>query len=227
MSRTIVIVGNGTMPAFAASAIDDGDLVIRFNDCRSYGSAGTRTDVVAVCNTGRPARAMIGGTAWKTHPAVRAAASLWCVRDGGKFRALRGKLAESHPDLGDFCDDLTAGFADFAAETGKAFSSIPRRYHDRLDADLSRFGAEGYVVPSSGLLTIAYVLGEIARPQDTVRLAGFDHRGWDGHPFDAEQRLVETLVCGGRLSRLSPPAQRLFSASARTLPGSRRQRRLP
>lgn len=208
MGRNIVIVGNGSAPPGAAAAIDASDLVIRFNDCRSWPSAGTRTDIVAVCNTGRPARAMMASPVWKAHPALASASALWCVRDGAKFRELRVKLEESHPELDDFCDDLTADFAGFAAATGKAFTVIPRRIHDRLDLDLARMATAGYVVPSSGLLAIAYVLDEIATPEDCVALAGFDHEGWDGHPFEAERRLVNGLVASGRLARLSEPARR-------------------
>ena len=37
-----------------ASRFDECDIVIRFNDCQSAGEGGLKTDVVAVCNTGRP-----------------------------------------------------------------------------------------------------------------------------------------------------------------------------
>ncbi|MEK1931987.1 MAG: Urease operon accessory protein, partial [Pararhizobium sp.] len=73
VSRTIVIVGNGPVPQGAASVIDAADLVIRFNDCRSCGAGGEKTDIVAVCNTGRPALAMLGGGRWKSNAAVRQA----------------------------------------------------------------------------------------------------------------------------------------------------------
>ena len=52
MGRRIVIVGNGEIGDGLAEAIDAADLVMRFNDCRSVGPGGERTDIVAVCNTG-------------------------------------------------------------------------------------------------------------------------------------------------------------------------------
>ena len=76
--RTIMIVGNGLVPDAAAAVIDAADLVIRFNDCR--GAIGGKTDIVAVCNTGRPALAMLGGGRWKASAAVRQASAIWCVR---------------------------------------------------------------------------------------------------------------------------------------------------
>ena len=208
MGRNIVIVGNGSAPPCAAAMIDSSDLVIRFNDCRSFHNTGTRTDIVAVCNTGRPARAMTSSPLWQNHPAVSSASTIWCVRNGQKFRELRDDLRESHPELDDFCDDMTPDFAAFAAATGKALTVIPRDVHDRLDRDLARVGTQRYVVPSSGLLAIGYVLDEIAGPDDTIHVTGFDHQGWDGHPFDAERRLVNMLVASGRLNRLPVHAGR-------------------
>jgi len=202
MAKTIAIVGNGTFSNDDASAIDSCDLVIRFNDCRSVGEGGVRTDIVAVCNTGRPAAVMIGSTTWRNNPAVKRAATIWCVRDISKFVELKPLLAIQHPSLDDFCDDYTEQFASFAGETNKRFAVIPRRYHELVDLELQAFTPVSYVVPSSGLLAIAYVIGEISAPDDQVLLAGFSHQGWDGHPFDTERSLVENLIAQGHMRRL-------------------------
>ncbi len=58
VSRKIMIVGNGEIGKEGAAAIAAADFVIRFNECRSYAASPGRTDVVAVCNTGRPGKAM-------------------------------------------------------------------------------------------------------------------------------------------------------------------------
>lgn len=202
MARNIVIVGNGSFSPDEADRIDRCDLVIRFNGCRSAGEGGVRTDVVAVCNTGRPAASMIGQTSWCAHPAVRSAGAIWCVRDGLKFVELKPLLAKQYPLLDDFCDDYTEHFASFAAVSDKSFAVIPRRYHDLLDLELRALMPGRYVVPSSGLIAIAYVIGEVADPGERVFLAGFSHQGWDGHPFDAERALVERLIAQGHVRRL-------------------------
>ncbi|MCQ2003434.1 Urease operon accessory protein [Rhizobium sp. NRK18] len=203
MVRRIAIVGNGPVPQDAAARVDGCDFVIRFNDCRSLTSERGRTDVVAVCNTGRPGKQMLYESDWRDIAAVRAAASIWCVRDPLKFDEMRAVLGESHPDLDDFCDDYTDGFAAFAAESGKGFRVIDRQVHERLDADLAAVGAGAYVVPSSGMVAIAEVLTHHAGPEDTILLAGFGHQGWDGHPFAAEKVLVDRYAAEGRLIRIS------------------------
>jgi hypothetical protein len=202
MARSIVIVGNGSFSPGEARTIDSCDVVIRFNGCRSIGEGGFRTDIVAVCNTGRPAAAMIRQADWRNSPAVKSATEIWCVRDASKFAELKQVLEIQYPELDDFCDDYTEGFKSLANNTGKSFAVIPRRYHDVLDLELRGLMPGAYVVPSSGLIAIAYVIGEVSAPGDQVVLAGFSHQGWDGHPFDAERGFVDRLIAQGQLRRL-------------------------
>lgn len=213
-SRTIMIVGNGPVPDGGAMVIDGADVVIRFNDCRSCGAGGDRTDIVAVCNTGRPALAMLGGGAWKTSAAVRRVRAIWCVRNAGKFERLRPQLAVTHPDLDDLCDDYTDGFLAFAKATGRAFHTVPASTHERVDAGLKQFDMGAYVVPSSGLIVIAEVLAHWQRPGDRVVLAGFGHAGWEWHPFAAERRYVDDLISKGQLSRLDQTNLPAFAQGA-------------
>ena len=207
--RSMIIVGNGEIAAGAATVIDAADLVIRFNDCRSMGAGGSRTDVVAVCNTGRPARAMLGSAEWRKSPAVAAASEIWSVRDPGKFAALRAPLAISHPELDDFCDDYTDQFTAFCQATGKRHVVIGQSIHEGVDAALADHDPGSYVVPSSGLIVIAEVMAR--HPDDDIAITGFSHTGWEEHPFAAEKRLVDAYVSRGRLRRLADT--NLLSAS--------------
>ncbi|NKL99534.1 Urease operon accessory protein [Rhizobium leguminosarum] len=195
-----MIVGNGDIEEGGAGVIDAADFVIRFNDCRSYGAGGSRTDAVAVCNTGRPAKAMLGSREWRAHPGVVSAGEIWSVRDPEKFAAMRAPLAVSHPELGDFCDDYTDEFSVFCADTGKKHVVIGKAVHESVDASLSAFSPSRYVVPSSGMIVIAEVLNTYAEAE--VTLAGFGHVGWEWHPFAAERQLVDSHIAAGRLARL-------------------------
>ncbi|NTF34629.1 glycosyltransferase family 29 protein [Rhizobium skierniewicense] len=202
MPRNIAIVGNGAFAPSDASRIDNCDVVIRFNDCRSVGDGGSRTDVVAVCNTGRPASAMIRQRTWRETAAIAHANAIWCVRDGGKFAELKPGLIAQQSGLDDFCDDYTDEFAHFATETAKVFTVIPRRYHDRVDLELKTRVTSNYVVPSSGMIAVSYVIGEVAVEDDTVLLAGFGHQGWSGHSFRAERDLIDQYIADGLLRRI-------------------------
>ncbi|RKE83942.1 hypothetical protein DFO46_0701 [Rhizobium sp. AG855] len=203
-ARQIMIVGNGPVDDGVDVLIDSGDLVIRFNGSRNFGAAGRKTDVIAVCNTGRPGAAMVADPAWRNSEAVSGTAEIWSVRDPGKFAELKPQLAITHPELDDFCDDYTDGFATFAAANGKQHRIITRAAHDALDAELMALDAEPYVVPSSGMVVVHAILSDPGYADDTVILAGFGHAGWGGHPFAAERRLTDKHIASGRVMRLQP-----------------------
>ncbi|KQV83881.1 hypothetical protein [Rhizobium sp. Root1220] len=204
-----MIVGNGGISEEAAAAVATADFVIRFNECRSYLSSPGRTDAVAVCNTGRPGKAMVASEQWRKHPAVREATAIWSVRDPEKFAALRGPLAVSHPELDDFCDDYTSQFNAFCVDVGKAHVVVDKLIHEGVDAALAAYHPESYVVPSSGMIIIAEVMNKF--PDAHISLAGFGHAGWEWHPFAAERQLVDSYVATGRVTRF--PASASLSSS--------------
>ena len=72
-------------------------------------------------------------------------------------------------------------------------------------AALVAFDPSPYVVPSSGLITIAHVLDNLAEEGDRISIAGFGHEGWLWHPFAAERRWTEAQIAAGRLDRLDHP----------------------
>ena len=204
MARSIAIVGNGEIGPGLAGLIDAADIVMRFNDCRSVGTGGTRTDIVAVCNTGRPGKKMLQEPGWKDNPSVLAASSIWCVRDPAKFAAMRAPLAVTHPELDDFCDDYTQGFLQFGRQAGKALHVIPAETHDRLDDELATFRPAPYVVPSTGLVAVTEFLTHFRQAGDSIALVGFGHQGWEWHPWQAERQWVEARIADLKLTRLSP-----------------------
>jgi hypothetical protein len=205
MDRRVVIVGNGDIGEGLADVIDAADLVIRFNDCRSVGAGGGRTDIVAVCNTGRPGKAMLEGAGWMCNKAVWLASSIWCVRDPQKFASMRAPLAQTHPELDDFCDDYTDGFADYARQNGKDFHIIPPSTHEAVDHDLAAFNPAPYVVPSSGAIVIAEFLTHYRKPDDQVYLVGFSHQGWEWHRRPATSSGSPIPNSSSRSRRISPP----------------------
>jgi len=206
-----MIVGNGEIGEGLADVIDAADIVMRFNDCRSVGAGGGKTDIVAVCNTGRPGKAMTEGAGWACNKSVWLASSIWCVRDPAKFKAIRPAILRDHPELDDFCDDYTDGFADYARQNGKDFHIIAAATHEALDRTLAEHAPERYVVPSSGAVAIAEFLAHYRKPDDQIFLAGFGHQGWDGHPWEAESAWVDDLIQRSQLARLSTNNSRRYA----------------
>ncbi len=198
MTKRYAIIGNGPLGEDVTS---DADCVVRFNHCRSAGEDEARTDIVAVCNTGRPAVSMLEDDAWLSHPSVGAAQEIWCVRAPERYERMREEIALTHPELDDYCDDYTEGFREFAARSSKQFRVISSALHEQVEAELDAFGAGKFVSPSSGLLVVAEILENHASIEDSVTIAGFSHQGWEHHPWDAEKRWVDGQISQGRLRR--------------------------
>lgn len=200
MGRLIAIFGNGDLGR-AASLAGEADLVIRFNDARSAGVDAKRTDIIAVCNTGRPAKAMVESVVWRQSEAVCAAREIVCVRAPERYARMSAELADSHPELDDYCDDYTAAFEAFAHQSGKSFCALSSALHEKLEEELVELGAGAFVSPSTGILLMADVLENRSAPGDEILLSGFSHEGWELHPWEAERRWVDARVSEGRLMR--------------------------
>lgn len=214
MTRRIMIIGNGDVPQEVADAIDAADLVIRFNNARNFGVAGRRTDVMAVCNTGRPAKAMLGSETWRNSPAVSASGAIWSVRDPAKFEAMKPDILANFPELEDLFEDHTCEFAGFARQGGKDHMVLPARAHEAAAQALAPLDPGLYVTPSSGLVVMSHVLSDPAFAEDSICIAGFSHTGWNGHPFDAERQLINAHIEAGRLTRLEPSSLSVLSEGA-------------
>jgi hypothetical protein len=214
MARHVMIIGNGDVENGAKGRIDAADIVIRFNDCRSAAASGGRTDIVAVCNTGRPGKKMTEDPTWRDIPAVAMASQIWCSRNPEIFAAMRPPLAASHPELDDFCDDYTAGYQAICAASGKHLHVFSAATHARLDRELEAFAPTPYVAPSTGLLVIAEFLWNFRQPNDEIALAGFGHQGWEWHPWNAERRFVDACVTQDLLTRFIDIPSRRYASGA-------------
>ncbi|WP_349963440.1 glycosyltransferase family 29 protein [Rhizobium sp. ZPR3] len=201
--RTIAVIGNGAVDRRYAATIESHDLIIRFNDCRNFEECATRTDVVAVCNIGRAAKKLLSSPDWRNRPCVLEASQIWSTRDPLILPAMKRRLAESHPDLYDLCDDHTNDFGLFCAQTKKQHVVIPQSSYEAVFEELTAYWSGSYVTPSSGVIAIS---GALARfPNATITLAGFGHEGWEGHPFSAEKLLVDIWCQTTRVRRLENP----------------------
>lgn len=198
--RSIAVIGNGAVEQRYAAAIESHDLIIRFNDCRNFEDCATRTDVVAICNIGRAAKKLLSSPDWRNRPSVAEASEIWSTRDPLILPAMKRRLADSHPDLSDLCDDHTDDFGLFCMQTEKQHVVIPQSSYEAVVQELATYGNGSYVTPSSGVIAIS---GALARfPNASIILAGFGHEGWEGHPFSAEKLLVDVWCKTTRVRRL-------------------------
>ena len=181
-TRIIALVGNAPVSPQLAREIDAHEQVIRFNRCLNFGDAGTKTDVLVLCNTGGSAKAFVDYPAWLNWDAIRAAGEVWFP---------------SHPETLPPCEDRDAHNFNFGPQLAGMLDGKPWQY---LPADLQRlrwkaldpFKPEKGKQPSTGLTVMVY-LGSTRRILNRLRVSlyGFSHEGWEGHPWAAEKAYVD------------------------------------
>jgi hypothetical protein len=194
----VVLVGNAPLVGDHAALVDAADLVVRFNEPRSWGAnGGTRFDAWVIANS-------VGGRHFAVQQTFAAAPyrdlarEIWLPRAVEVHRELRAR----HPEAA----------MSPAAEQDFAGRILAR---NQLTQPVVRFGADFYrrclellqampdppaptMIPSAGFLALHHVLER--HPEARITLVGFTFEGWHGHPWAHEAARVRALAAAGRLT---------------------------
>lgn len=182
--RSIAIVGNGPIDPSLSDEIDGCDWVVRFNTALLCGSAGLRTDTLAIINRGRPARSFAKAPELINTDARKQAKEIFFAVD--PYR-LPPPYSNGYTDgKKDYTKKIARQF-----ESNKPYYFIPTDFHIRLIAELMKHGAKDGVLPSTGVLVIN-LLHELHQNKE-LRLFGFSHQGWEGHCWAAESGWISSL----------------------------------
>lgn len=187
-------------PWSLARFIDRSDTVVRMNNLKNLGSPGLgrKTDILAASNTGRPGR-RYAELARLDHPMIASVPEIWFGTDPALIRS--GELLSPEgcldPDGG---QDWSPEILDFQRWRDRDWHHIPAEVTRQVRDELVAMGAST-PDPSTGVRVIFNVLAEPRFADHSVFLLGFGFRGWRGHCFDAERRLVTELATSGRIGR--------------------------
>ncbi len=200
----LVIVGNAPLAFDCSELIDRAEVVVRINECKGATTrCGTRTTVLCINNTGFPARRYIADTPFRNHPLCVGAREIWFPRHAGIHEAFVAGVAPDRP-RGSY-EDLTEEIIQANGLGDRVLLRFSQELNasvfDALQSTMRRHGTpEGsFECPSTGMLLIAHVLAAPAYRNHEIHLIGFRFRGWAGHPWQSERRLVEEYARSGKL----------------------------
>ncbi len=198
MRKRLVIVGNGPLVKDCTSLVDSSDFVVRFNLCASFAMhTGTRTDVLCLNNTGRPALELARGALLKGFPFSQTVEEIWFPRP--RQSALQRFIEKLRP----LHSDLEYGDAIIAAH-GWQTKRIEYLLETRQRELWMKLLAQGKPriaprKPSSGMVAIEYVLSEDRFADYEKHFLGFTFQGWKRHPWELERQLIETYTAHRRI----------------------------
>lgn len=188
MKKRIAIVGSAAIEKDESSQIDSCDLVVRFNNCKVYGgNSGKKLDILCINVGGAPACQMIAETTVLNSSFYSLISEIWIPIRVRVCQAHMMGLSVSDPRLGD--RDLS----DEIIKSNKLGHLPTVRFSMEFNIRvfvMLRERAASFVSPSTGFLAIQYVVDEPRFAEWDKLIFGFAFKGWKGHPFAAEEKLV-------------------------------------
>jgi hypothetical protein len=187
--KKIAIVGSAPIETDESTRIDSCDLVVRFNNCKVYGgNSGKKTDILCVNSGGIPVKMMIARKSIFQSQFYSLISEVWVPRVIKIHHDHMREINPQDPGLAD--EDLSAELIKSNKLDHLPVVRFSDEFNLRVFALLKQEARNPFRCPSTGFFAIQYVLDE-SRFANWDKLAfGFAFKGWNGHPFMAEKRIV-------------------------------------
>ena len=190
--RSLIIIGNGEVNEDYTSFVDNADYVVRFNWLQNYNK-----------NTGKRVNALALASA-KTHidnylePSSQYQNNHICL-----FKSILMRidlLLFPIPDANRNCTNRLRRIAFFVDSFSLQKKS--RKYYFCEDSYLDDLGVQKkplhQIVPSSGYTVIRNILDDSSFNNFDIYLLGFNWRGWQGHSWSKEAKVIHHLVASSQ-----------------------------
>lgn len=186
----MAIVGNAPIQYDLSELIDSCDLVVRFNEYSTFGkNAGRKTNILCVCNTGGPAEKMSQNSLILNAPFYSSSLEVWFPRNERIHQAHISRYCPNF-NRAKFYQDLSTMLATSNQLGSSQIVAFSADLNEQVFNKLIAKAKWPFVVPSTGFLTVEYILNETRFAEYDKILAGFSFRGWRGHPWEAEKTIV-------------------------------------
>ena len=186
--KKIAVVGSAPIKNDESGRIDSCDLVVRFNNCKVYGGhSGEKTDVLCINIGGAPARQMVSEKTVLRSRFYKLISELWIPADVRVCHEHITGLSMSDVGLAD--TDLSDKIIKSNELGHLPVVRFSAEFNIRVFELLKQGGCK-FTCPSTGFFAIQYVLDEPRFAEWDKLVFGFTFKGWSGHPFEMEKKIV-------------------------------------
>jgi hypothetical protein len=201
--KTLYIVGNGPVGRDMSAEIDAADFVVRFNEPKaSIGMSGVKTDILFLCNAGKPMQRRLETPDFLASAIVRNA--------GQVILAYHPIIIDRYFPKPNFLSRLKGRREDWTFATimalggiGKASIVFPASFYMDGCRELGLPDDKmASVYPSTGYFGIFYALRHFSAAEWAISLCGFSWEGWKRHAWADERKWVEDRVRQGLLTMI-------------------------
>lgn len=198
--KKLYIVGNGPIATDMSGAIDAADFVVRFNEPKaSVGMSGKRTDILFLCNAGKPMQRRLSNPKFLASPMVQDAKEV--------ILAYHPLIIRRYFPKPTFLSWLKGRRQDWTLPTilalgdhGKSSIVLPASFYYEGCSSLGLPKEKlGKVFPSTGYFGIYYTLSRFPASEWDFTLCGFGWSGWKKHAWGDERKWIEEKVLQGLL----------------------------
>lgn len=198
--KQLYIVGNGPITGDMSPRIDGSDFVVRFNEPKaSVGMSGTKTDILFLCNAGKPMQRRLEDSNFLTSAIMKDA--------GQVILAYHPIIIDRYFPKPNALSRLKGRREDWTFATimalgaiGKTSIVFPASFYMEGCRDLGLPQDKmGTVFPSTGYFGIFHILRHFSPAEWTISLCGFSWAGWKRHAWADEREWVEDKVRQGLL----------------------------
>jgi hypothetical protein len=202
--KKLYIIGNGPVSGDMSAEINAADFVVRFNEPKAaIGKTGTRTDILFLCNAGKPMQRRLADRGFLDSPMMKDAKEV--------ILAYHPEIVRRYFPKPNMLSRLKGRREDWTMPTilalggaGKTCVILPTDFYFEGCKALGLTGDRlGKVFPSTGYFGIYFVLDRYPAAHWDIFLCGFSWQGWKKHAWGDERKWIEDKVREGLLQIVS------------------------
>jgi hypothetical protein len=193
--KKLYIVGNGPITGDMSPVIDASDFVVRFNEPKvSIGMSGEKTDILFLCNAGKPMQRRLEDPRFLNSAIMKDAKQV--------ILAYHPIIIDRYFPKPNILSRLNGRREDWTLPTimalggiDKASLVLPAAFYMQGCRELGLPEAKmSTVFPSTGYFGIFYILRRFPATEWAISICGFTWEGWKRHAWADERKWVEDKV---------------------------------